>query len=201
MNEVKRPPSQRDYINVMESVVVNEVNRQLHQVPGRVRRYLKIEEIVTYALNRLPTLYASSEKGLEHQQQLATRDMIRQVESAVRQGIAAVQVDPLRLSQPLYLGHLPESEAVLQALRALFNLPELDWQQALVKLRNLQTDVRPEVPQATPEPWQPGQYTSQVAWTHRRRRPQYLENESLEPAAEEAAADSQGGWDDARYRL
>jgi hypothetical protein len=198
MNEVKRPPSKRDYINVMESVVVDEVNRQLHHIPGRVRRYLKVEEIVTYALNRLPTLYASSEKGMEHQRQLAQRNLGQQVESAVRQGIAAVQVDPLRLSQPLHLGHPPESEAVLQALRALFNLPELDWQQALVKLRELQTDIRPGVPQATPEPWQPGQYTSQVAWTHRRRRPQHLENE---PAADEAAASSQEGWDDARYRL
>ena len=102
MNEVKHPPSQRAYINVMESVVVDEVNRQLHHVPGRVRRYLNVEEIVTYALNRLPTLYASSEKGVKHQQQLAKHNLGRQVESAVRQGIAAVQVDPLRLSQPLH---------------------------------------------------------------------------------------------------
>ncbi|RZM82657.1 late competence development ComFB family protein [Leptolyngbya iicbica] len=201
MNEVKRPPVQRSYINVMEKIVVDEVNRQLHHVPGRVRRYLKIEEIVTYALNRLPTLYASSEKGLEHQQQQATRNLGRQVESAVRQAIAAVQVDPLRLSQPLYLGHPPESEAVLQALRALFNLPELDWQQALVKLSDLKNDAHTAMPQTYPESWQPGQYTSQVAWTHRRRRPRHLENEPLQPAAEQAAHEPRGGWDDPRYRL
>jgi len=199
MNEIQHPPSKRAYINVMESIVLDEVNRQLHHIPGRVRRYLKVEEIVTYALNRLPTLYASSEKGLEHQQQVAQRNLNRQVESAVRQGIAAVQVDPLRLSQPLHLGHSPESEAVLQALRALFNLPELDWQQALVKLRHLQTDTQPVEPQATSEPWQPGQYTSQVAWTHRRRRPQHLENKPTAPNP--ATDDSQEGWDNARYRL
>ena len=201
MNEAKRPPTQRSYINVMESIVIGEVDRQLHHVPGRVRRYLKIEEIVTYALNRLPTLYASSEKGLEHQQQLAKRDMGRQIESAVRQAIAAVQVDPLRLSQPLQLGHSPESEAVLQALRALFNSPELDWQQALTKLRGLQQDPHTGTPKGASEPWQPGQYTEEVAWTHRRRRPKHLENEPLQPAARKPASEALGGWDDPRYRL
>ena len=201
MNKMKQPQTGRAYINVMESVVTDEVNQQLQDVPGRIRRYLKMEEIVTYALNRLPTLYASSEEGLQYQRRLAKRDMPREVTNAVRQAIIAVQVDPLRLSQPLNLGANDESDAVLQALRALFRQPELDWDQALVKLNELQKDARSVQLQSATQSRKPGTHTKEVAWTHRRRRPQHLANEPTSPATEDTAQELRGGWDDPRYRL
>lgn len=201
MNPKKQPQAGRAYINVMESVVADEVDQQLQHVPGRIRRYLKMEEIVTHALNRLPTLYASSEKGWRHQRQLAKRDLHHEVANTVRQAIVAVQVDPLRLSQPLSLGQNDESDAVLQALRALFRKPELDWNQALVKLNELQKNTLSLPPQPGSEPWQPGTHNNEVAWTHRRRRPQHLENEPIQPAAEKTIQDTLKGWDDPRYRI
>ncbi|HEY9887440.1 MAG TPA: late competence development ComFB family protein, partial [Candidatus Obscuribacterales bacterium] len=117
MNGVPPSAPERAYINVMESLVAQEVGQQFQAVPARIRRYLRMEEVVTYALNRLPALYASSEKGWQCQRQLAKRDLHRQIKDAVRQAIMAVQVDPLRLSQPLQVSHNEEAEAVLQALR------------------------------------------------------------------------------------
>lgn len=192
----------RAYINVMESLVAQEVGKQLQDVPTRVRRYLKMEEVVTYALNRLPTLYASSEKGWQYQRQLARRDLHRQIHNAVRQAIVAVQVDPLRLSQPLKLGQNQESEAVLQALRDLFKTPDLSWDQALGKISGLQQDARSlPVPNQPSQPWQPGSQSDKVAWTHRHRRPQ---PSPAEPAKESEANPSETtawGWDDPRYRV
>ena len=201
MTKMKQPQTDRAYINVMESVVADKVNQQLQHVPGRIRRYLKIEEIVTYALNRLPTLYASSEAGWRHQCQLAKHSLHREVTNVVRQAIVAVQVDPLRLSQPLSLGHHDESDAVLQALRALFRQPELNWDQALVKLNKLQKDNLSLPLQPAAEPWQPGTHNNEVAWTHRRRRPKHLENEPTQPATEKTTQDILRGWDDPRYRI
>jgi len=91
------------YINVMEMLVAEEVSRQLASLPERVSKYVKRTEVETFALNRLPALYASSEKGLQHQYDRALHDYKPQIVSAVRQAFAAVQVDPIRLSQPLSL--------------------------------------------------------------------------------------------------
>ncbi len=119
---------QKLYINVMETLVSEEVSRQLAGLPERVAKYVKRLEVETFALNRLPALYASSEKGLQHQYDRALSECKPQIVSAVRQAFAAVQVDPIRLSQPLQLNQ--EEEAVLQALRELLHQPELTWQAA-----------------------------------------------------------------------
>ena len=66
-----------------------------------MRQYINPVEVATYALNRLPALYASSEKG-KAQQILAVRKQYQEdIKTAVRRAIAAVQRDPLRVSKPL----------------------------------------------------------------------------------------------------
>lgn len=200
MKDSQLPQTQRAYINVMEGLVTHEVERQLERVPSRVRHYLKLEEVITYALNRLPTLYASSQKGLRYQQQMASRDLDCKIAEAVRQAIAAVQVDPLRLSQPLKLANV-ESEAVLQSLRALFQMPDLTWDEALEKINELQDESSPLTARTPAQPWQPGSHTDKVAWTHRRRRPQNLESEPVKQPETSQPREKLRGWDDPRYRL
>jgi hypothetical protein len=53
-------------INVMEYWVKLEVNRQLKKFQ-RLHFYINPSEVVAYALNRLPPLYASSQEGILHQ--------------------------------------------------------------------------------------------------------------------------------------
>ncbi|MEM6839861.1 MAG: late competence development ComFB family protein [Cyanobacteria bacterium P01_C01_bin.120] len=207
MKELKLPHTRRAYINVMESLVTQEVENQLQRVPARVRRYLKLEEVVTYALNRLPTLYASSQKGWQYQQKTASQNMEHQITDTVRQAIAAVQVDPLRLSQPLNLAD-GESEAVLQALRTLFQMPDLNWDGALEKLSELPNQGSESSVKTPTQPWQPTNRLEQAAWTHRRRRPETSKQEAKkpqeppqEPKTAEPKSQETWGWDDPRYRL
>jgi len=201
MKEVNLPTSQRAYINVMESLVAQEVGQQLQDVPTKIRRFLKMEEIVTYALNRLPALYASSEKGWEYQRQLAKRDMHRKIKEVVRQAIMAVQVDPLRLSQPLQTHQNREAEAVLQALRAFFKTPDLDWSTALKKLVDLKKNPLSleQVLAQNSHAWQPAARSGQIAWTHRRRQPRQQEEANLETASQ--TEERPYGWDNVLYRL
>lgn len=202
MKAVNLHRAERSYVNVMESLVAQEVGKQLQDVPARIRRYLKMEEVVTYALNRLPALYASSEKGWQYQRQMAKRDMHRKIQDAVRQAIVAVQVDPLRLSQPLSLSSDQETESVLQALRALFQVPDLNWETALTKLNGLQKNplAIEQVAAQNAKTWQPDLQSSHIAWTHRRRRPANSQTPiSSQPS--EQHDEHPAGWDNVLYRL
>ncbi|MEM6519528.1 MAG: late competence development ComFB family protein [Cyanobacteria bacterium P01_C01_bin.70] len=165
----------------MESLVAEEVSRQLSSLPERVSKYVKRIEVETFALNRLPALYASSEKGLQHQYDRALHEYKPQIVSAVRQAFAAVQVDPIRLSQPLQLNQ--EEDAVLQSLRELLHQPELTWKTALREIQRIQKhrqaggaaasdhasqptsqELAHEVDFRHSTAWRPGTYGSRVSW-------------------------------------
>ncbi|ESA38222.1 late competence development protein [Leptolyngbya sp. Heron Island J] len=136
MVDVKAPPP-REYINVMELLVAEEVEQQLRQLPTRVLKYVKPIEVETYALNRLPSLYAVSEKGWQSQYHKAKHELRKDIGNAVRRAIAAVQVDPLRASRPLV--RRPASHAgganmaLLEQFRIALGQPNLTWESLLRK--------------------------------------------------------------------
>lgn len=73
---------------------------------------LNLLEVATFALNRLPSLYASSTEGLERQRRKLKddRNLKRKVSLAVSQGFAAVERDPLRRTTPLEIEKNSESD-------------------------------------------------------------------------------------------
>ncbi|MBW4683094.1 MAG: late competence development ComFB family protein [Microcoleus vaginatus WJT46-NPBG5] len=96
--------------NVLEPLVTNEVIRQMENQPLKLMRYLDPNQVIAYALNRLPALYATSVEGWNWQQQRAKDQLAGQICVAVRQGLAAVQRDPLKLSTPLMFSEDEDSE-------------------------------------------------------------------------------------------
>ncbi|MDY7019960.1 MAG: late competence development ComFB family protein [Cyanobacteriota bacterium] len=92
----------RKYHNIMEDLVAEEVRSQMSLLSPRLTQYIQRSEVETYALNRLPTLYASSHEGWVHQQKRARSEYLIKIKTAVRQALAAVQRDPLRSSTPLF---------------------------------------------------------------------------------------------------
>jgi hypothetical protein len=87
------------YINIMEYWVQVEVYQQLRKL-RRINRYIDSSEIVTYALNRLPPLYASCEEGKTHQ--LEKGKLHRsEIRTTVLDAIKNILQDPLRKSTPL----------------------------------------------------------------------------------------------------
>lgn len=176
------------YINVMEILIAEEVDRHLKKIPERIVKYIKRSEVETFALNRLPALYASSEKGLKHQRDRATQELKPQIVRAVQQAFAAIQNDPLRLSQPLQRkSHDSEAEAVLQALKEWLKSPDLTWETALRKIQKLQhrTQANRQTPQlpsedistqptaapsiAVDHTARPGTYGSHTQWKRHQR--------------------------------
>jgi len=157
MNTAQPFKHDRPYINVMEGLVFQEIMRQFRDMPRWFRQSRKLEEVIAYTLNRLPTLYASSQKGWQHQQQLAQRDFKDKIRETVREAFLMTRPDPLRRVEPLNSEHLPDQEVVLQALGTLFQTPTLTWSTALVMLNELkkQPGDFAEKLAALPAEWQP----------------------------------------------
>ncbi|MEB3251323.1 MAG: late competence development ComFB family protein [Cyanobacteriota bacterium] len=202
----------RSHINVIELLVAEEVDLQLQVLAPRVAKYLKATEVETYALNRLPALYASSEKGWHHQYEKAKRELHNQIRTAVRQAIAAVQIDPLRSSEPLQFDDGDgAAQGALNTLRELLKQPDLSWDGIVDRLKTLLV-LRSETNQAADlrmasssvqghhrtgdkdtmtsgddsrsRHWRPGTYGSDLTWQKRH----------VAPSGTDGFA-----WDDPRY--
>ena len=134
-------------INIMEELVTEEVARQIKRYPDNISQYINQVEVATYALNRLPPLYASCHKGLNKQKLKGKSDYSIEITKAVRKGFAAVQKDILRYSTPL----VPEdnsdsaitpSEELVEARKALAQLAEF-FPNGQVSWQNLVRVVKP----------------------------------------------------------
>jgi len=107
--------------------VIEELDKQFQRLSAKVAGYVNRAEVVAYALNRLPALYATSERGWDQQRSRARREMAPQIETAVRQAIAAVQRDPLRTVTPLKIEEDQDAQSALQGLRHLLRYEQLTW--------------------------------------------------------------------------
>ena len=131
-------------INIMEELVNDEIARQITRLPENIKQNIKKVEVATFALNRLPALYASCHKGLNKQKLKGKGKFSVQVTRVVRQAFAIVQEDILRHSSPLQpqtdvnSGKVTELE---EAKRALAELSELlpsesnSWPQVVAAIK------------------------------------------------------------------
>jgi hypothetical protein len=116
------------YQNAMESLVEQEVDRQLKALPPKVASYINRLELIAYALNQLPALYATSEHGLRHQIRRGKVTHGAQVAQAVQRAIAAIRRDPLRSYEPLQAKQPPVLQDVLYQLRRVLKNERLNWE-------------------------------------------------------------------------
>ena len=88
------------YKNMMEVLVDEEIDRQTHDFPIELAKQLNRIELATYALNRLPTLYASSREGVEFQYERGKNEMDKTIQATVQQALETVKEAPHRNSTP-----------------------------------------------------------------------------------------------------
>jgi asparagine synthetase A len=135
---------ERTYQNVMELVVAKEINRQISRLPAKVAEFVDPIDVAAYALNRLPALYAASKQGKEKQEIRIQKDYQEQIKLTVKQAIAAVQRDPLRISAPLMDEIHGDYQKSIQALRELedwlkkielLTVQQIDWDNLLFAVK------------------------------------------------------------------
>lgn len=117
------------YRNAMEILVEEEVEKQIKALPARSTVYINRLELVAYALNQLPSLYATSEKGFDYQVQRGRAKFAEQIAQAVRRALAAIRRDPIRTYAPLQSPNQPAPlREVLHELRLLLKNDKVDWE-------------------------------------------------------------------------
>lgn len=145
-----KPPSRIEAsVNVMEVLVAEEVANQLGALPHKIARQMNSSEVAAFALNRLPALYATSKRGWQRQWKRGKGELQAQIATAVRQGIMAVQRDPLFTDSPLAFDN--EAETALQELKQLLRCEDLSWQNlpSMVRLTLMDT-LRGKITWAAP---------------------------------------------------
>ena len=150
--------SENDYINrnVMEVLVSEEIEKQLVRLPNNIQKFVNPIEVATYALNRLPALYASSQQGYNKQKLKGRSEYSVQITQEVRKGLAAVQKDLLRSSTPLTAEKKQDLDQVIKeaqdALKDLAKyLPEKDlsWKNIVKLVKPLLAELQEEDDAAT----------------------------------------------------
>ncbi len=116
------------YKNVMEPLVDQEIKTQINQTPAYKSQTINITEVATFALNRLPPLYASSQEGLYRQKKRAQKEFGKHIKAAVRKGLEVVTKEPLRLTTPL----LPEEDLEAETQLARMALEQLPTDEDLL---------------------------------------------------------------------
>lgn len=139
--------------NVMEILVAEEIDRQILRLPNNIKKFINPIEVATYALNRLPTLYASSQQGYNKQKLKGRSEHSVKITQEVRKGIAAIQQDVLRISTPLVVENERDLDRDLQAAReALEELAEYIPEQDLT-WKNVVKLIKPILAELKEEDW------------------------------------------------
>jgi hypothetical protein len=81
--------------NVLLEFVYKDANAQIQSLGSGIRHNYNIDEVIAYALNRLPPMFASTDVGLQAKR-LDCVKMQADINKIVRQALIAVRRDPLR---------------------------------------------------------------------------------------------------------
>ena len=112
------------YVNVMETVVLEEIKLQLtkNQLHHKMFEHINISEVAAFSLNRLPSHYASSIEGIERQKNIIKHDrqLSYQIRQVVHHALLTIEKDPLRKSTPI----VNENQDTFTAAKEV--LPEID---------------------------------------------------------------------------
>jgi hypothetical protein len=105
--------------NAIEELVIAETESQMKRLSAEVLPKIDPSDVVAYALNRLPPMYATSQRGWTELRERANSVLSGQIQSAVRHALVNTQKDPLRQPDPI-----PEQELATQA-RSLLRLQKI----------------------------------------------------------------------------
>ncbi|WP_103670217.1 late competence development ComFB family protein [Pseudanabaena sp. BC1403] len=113
--------------NALEELVIEESEAQYKRLGADVKKRVDLSEVIAYTLNRLPPMYATTQRGWVQQRKRAEQELGSAITKTVRNGFLSTQSDVLRQSDPI-----PEHELISQArslfkLRKLFSKDYLKW--------------------------------------------------------------------------
>ncbi len=116
--------------NVMERMVETTAIHLMRNLPAEAKDQARFMEVVAFALNRLPPLYATTERGYQMLYQKAVGELFEEVTLFTQEAISQVKSSPNSDSAPLYLYRCERriDQEILPKLQQILNRPDLTWQ-------------------------------------------------------------------------
>ncbi len=157
INQMNNNRPETDYVNrnVMELLVSDEIDRQMVRLPNNIQKFINPIEVATYALNRLPALYASSQQGYNKQKLKGRSEYSVKITQEVRKGFATIQQDILRSSTPLVAENeaeidkgIKEAKAALQELADFLPEKDLTWKNVVRLVKPILAELKEQDPNA-----------------------------------------------------
>ncbi len=115
--------------NAIEELVIEEVKSQIKSMSLSLQNQVDARSVIAYSLNRLPTMYATTQRGWAQQRKRACEELKDQISGAVRQGVLGIRKDVLRESQPLPAIELETEARTLSKLQKLLKRSDLRWKE------------------------------------------------------------------------
>ncbi|MEL6159511.1 MAG: late competence development ComFB family protein [Cyanobacteria bacterium J06554_11] len=78
----------KQFINVMEELVLTEAISQVAEVEAKSEKTLDLGDVAAYALNRLPPLYATTEEGASYQRDKARAELSELISQQVSESVS-----------------------------------------------------------------------------------------------------------------
>lgn len=114
--------------NAMETLVSEEVDRQLMEPGVTYTQDFDRSDAIAYALNRLPALYATTEEGWQRQIRRARKGLMDLIQMTTTWGINEAQRKYRPEETPLTPQYVrPPAERALDELRLLLGREDLSW--------------------------------------------------------------------------
>jgi len=113
--------------NTLEELVIEEAEAQYKRLGADVQKRVDLSEVIAYTLNRLPPMYATTQRGWAQQRKKASQELGDAIAKTVRKGFLSTQSDTLRQTDPIPAHELISQARSLFKLRKLFNKDHLTW--------------------------------------------------------------------------
>jgi hypothetical protein len=112
--------------NVLLEFVHREACSQIESLGNEIRHQYKTDEVIAYALNRLPPMFVSTDIDLQIKRKECI-SMRAEIAKITRQALFGVRRDPLRESQPLEHIELANAPYALLSMEAQLGWKNLMW--------------------------------------------------------------------------
>jgi hypothetical protein len=113
--------------NTLEELVIEEAESQYNRLSSDIQNRVDLSEVIAYTLNRLPPMYATTQRGWAQQRKKASQELGSAIIKTVRNGFLSTQSDALRQTDPIPTHELISQARSLFKLRKLFNKDYLKW--------------------------------------------------------------------------
>jgi hypothetical protein len=122
-------PASWNFVNTLENLVSSICQRQISKLAPVLAAKVTLEEASAFALNRLPPMYATSERGLMYWRDRARTELSNDILVTVRQGVITILKSPSRFLPPLPSDKFStQQEVAIAELKVILQIEDIDWQ-------------------------------------------------------------------------